>query len=542
MRICIFIILFFSITSFVFGQTLPVGFPIIEEMDRISQLKYSDSVLNDSYLIRLGSKIDSEKNIQLIKNIRFGFFPLNFSLFNNLERPYWYSPYAMIPSKGAQIYTSGGIYLSGKYFSIEVFPEFVFSSNSSFDGFSGFAEDNLNRRYFLDLRRGDSPELFGSGNYLKLGLGQSKIVSKLGSIELGLSNRNLWWGPGQWNSLTISNNAPGFLHGVFGTHRPAKTFFGSFEFQLISGFLNSKKYAPTQIKELNEEYFDPLEKRERYLNALSFSLNPKWVKGLHVGATRTVQTFRDSVNVKKFIDVFPVFWGITKEAVGSDLIGKSDKGRDQQISVFFRYIIYRLGFEFYGEYGRRDHALNIRDLILNPEHSRAFILGFNKTINLIDSKKILLRSEITHQLQSVNWITRPSSNQAWHTNGTVGGFSNFDQAMGVGIGTGSNIQIFELSVINNYNKIGFYSERLVQHADFYDVANLSSYGYKPWVDYTLGPIINHRWKNLLLSARVLFTYTNNYFWSQSNGVQDSFPTLNNKFSNSSQFNLIYYIK
>lgn len=540
-RLLFFFIFFISFVN-LFAQSLPSGYPVYEEAIRRGQLipNKSDS-LNFSFMQQPGIKFPNTSFAKELNSIKLGVVPIRLSTFLNSSRPYWYSPQGMIPGKGAQVYASGGVFASHRFFEIDLQPEINVAQNSSYEGYQALTGTNVDFFFFQALARGDQPETYGNGSYSRIGFGQSKLVGKLGAFEAGVSTRNLWWGPGQWNALTFSNNAPGFFHVTAGTHRPAKTFFGSFEFQLISGLPKSKKYTPLQQESLNRSVGQK-SNRNRYLNALTFSIQPKWIKGLSFGATRTVQTFTDSVSLKSFIDVFPVFWGVTKQAVGSDLVGESDRGRDQQISVFFRYLFPKIGFEFYGEYGRRDHALNMRDLVLSPAHSRAYILGFNKVFHLSGDKLIQIRSEMTQQAQSVNWVVRANSTTPWGTNGTIGGFTSWDQAMGVGAGMGANVQMIELSLVEKLNKIGIYFERRAPFADFYDTADLAKNGYKPWIDFTAGPVIDRQWNNLLISARMLFTYTNNYYWSQNSGPQYDFPQLNSKFSTSTQVNLIYMLK
>lgn len=530
-RFHIFVVtLWITSLHFLAAQTIPSGYPIFEEAIRRNQLisESADSI-KFSFLQGPSLKFPNTSIEKSLSSIELGIVPVRITTFLNSSRPYWFSPQGMIPGKGGQVYISGGVFASHKFFEIDLQPEINLAQNSSYPG-------SLTLRTISG--NGDYPERYGKGTYSRIGMGQSKAVLKLGAFEGGVSTQNIWWGPGQWNALTFSNNAPGFFHVTAGTHRPAKTFFGSFEFQLISGLPKSKKYLAYQSEELNNHHIlKP--NRNRYLNALTFSIQPKWIKGFSFGATRTVQTFADSVSIKKFIDVFPVFWGVSKEQVGSDLVGKSDKGRDQQITLFFRQVIPKAGMEFYGEFGRRDHALNLRDLIISPAHSRAYLFGLNKVFSVSNTKIFQIRSEIIQQAQSVNWIVRAASTTPWGTNGTIGGFTNWDQFMGPGVGMGANVQMIEIALVENYNKVGLYIERKVNFADFYDTADLWDKGYKPWVDFTAGPILDHQWKNLLLSARMLFTYTNNYYWTQSAGPQFDFPDLNGKFSTSTQLNLIY---
>lgn len=536
-KVLIFFFVLLSINSF--SQSLPSGYPVFEENFRRLQIS-GDSVLNESWLVRPNLQFDSIYFDE--SSINIGFVPFRSTVLVNTNRPYWNSTQGMIPSKGGQVYLSGGAFINYKYFQIDFQPEINLAQNLAFDGFEGFDETEINRAYFVSHRRGDQPELYGNGAYSRFGLGQSKVVGKFGAFEIGVSSQNIWWGPGQWNALTFSNNAPGFPRAMIKTHRPAKTFFGTFEVELLSGVLKSKKLVPTQNDELNNEFFEPIRNKPRYLNALLFTIQPKWIEGLSFGASRTVQTFTDSVNVKKFIDVFPVFWGLTKESVGSDLVGESDRGRDQQITVFFRYVIPKFGVEFYGEFGRRDHALNWRDLILSPSHSRSYLLGFNKIFKIEGTKFIQLRSEITHQQQSINWLVRPKGQTSWHSNATVGGFSNLDQSMGVGIGLGSNVEILELSFVNHFDKIGLYFERLGNNQDLFDKIQMDRLGYRPWIDYSSGILFDKKFERFIISTRNLFTYTNNYQWSQSEIKDGDFYAKNPKVSFHSNLTILYFFK
>lgn len=528
----------FICSSYSLAQSLPSGYPSLEEYFRRGQLR-GDTLDISSWMLRPNVKFDTTPDPA---HIHFMFVPFRISTILNTGRPYWNSPQGMIPAKGAQVYASGGISISHKYFEITLQPEINIAQNSTYMGFQGFDEEELNRLYFRNLRRGDQPELFGKGAYSRVGVGQSKIVGKLGAFEAGISTQNIWWGPGQWNALTFSNNAPGFPHGMIKTQRPAKTFFGSFEFELLSGMLKSNKFNPTQKEELNASFYRPLRNKSRYLNALMFSIQPKWIKGFYFGASRTVQTFSDSVSTSNFVDVLPVFWGVTKQSVGSDLIGRSDRGRDQQITAFFRYVFPQAGFEFYGEFGRRDHALNLRDLTLSPAHARSYLLGFNKLFKLTGHKMIQIRSEVTQQQQSINRVVRANSTTPWHTNATIGGFSNMDQALGVGIGMGSNIQVLEVSLVEKFDKLGVYFERLGNNQDFYDEGEMTELGYKPWIDFTFGALFDKQFDRILISTKTNLTYTNNYQWSGKSPTITDFAATNTKFSFHSNWSLIYFFR
>ncbi|WP_404877454.1 capsule assembly Wzi family protein, partial [Klebsiella pneumoniae] len=76
-------------------------------------------------------------------------------------------------------------------------------------------------------------------------------------LSVGISSENLWWGPGIYNSLLMSNNAPGFWHLTFNSRKPLKTPIGDFEWQLIGGKLVEDTSALLEIKNLTTNYYNP---------------------------------------------------------------------------------------------------------------------------------------------------------------------------------------------------------------------------------------------------------------------------------------------
>lgn len=524
---------------------IPAGFPVLEERARINQLS-SDSVGPSLFIRPILNYPDtlSKKDLTIAGNdIEFTLLPALSTVRVNTKRPYGFGDYGMIPTPGAQLYIAGGVHYQWKELGITFYPDLVFAQNAAFNGFQGLGNAFLDRIRFLYWNTGDNPERFGFNAYSKISLGQSRISYGFKSFEIAIANQNIFWGPGQFNSLTFSNNAPGFPMASIGTRKPAKTFLGNFEIQMISGILNSTRQDPTQSDSLNALYYRPNREKNRYINGLTISYNPKWVPGFYFGATRTVQTFTDSVGAS-FIDIFPVFWGLTKQSVGSDLIGESDKGRSQQISMFGRYIHRPSKLEIYFEFGKRDHALNWRELILNPEHARAYIFGFNKLIRIeeLDSD-ILIRGEITHQQESINRYIRYlglGGGFSWHMNGSLGGITHHGQPTGVGIGTGSNIQSLEISKIDGLNKAGIFFERLENTVDYYYKVQFQNTERKPWVDLSLGFLYDKQFNNLLLSSKLQLIHARNYQWQLDPASTPDFPKGKNLTSVMAQASVVYF--
>ena len=470
--------------------------------------------------------------------------PIYFNTRLDGTRPYVGGEYGMIPASGTQLFASTGIQARFSILHFQLQPEFVTAQNLPFPGFSDtFSSGTIGAR-FLFWNIGDSPERFGNSSYTKAFLGQSSISLRAGAFELGAGTKNIWWGPGQWNSLIFSNNAPGFPHISFNTSKPAKTFLGHFEGQMLIGKLESSNQAPTQNDELNSGYFSPLNSDWRYLNALMLSYSPKWIPGLSFGYARTYQYY-NSERPKDLKGWLPVLEPMAKEKLftnGNSVI-YDDRRQSQQISVFGRYKMTKARAEVYFQFGRRDHALNWREFFLNPEHARAYQVGFLKLAELSKSNKLLqIRGELTHQQESVNRYLRYDlyGGLTWHTHGQVRGFTNYGQPMGVGIGTGSNVQTLEVSLVEDWNKWGVLFERLENNQDFYYRAFGQHGERKPWIDWSSALLWNTSYKDLFISARLQGTYARNYQWGLSETSTPEFPVSQNLFSLHSQVNLIYF--
>ncbi|MCH7401718.1 capsule assembly Wzi family protein [Belliella kenyensis] len=537
-----------GLLSNTFAQSLSSGQPILEEYLRRNQIANESAVAGSFSLrpvINDYRNLFQEEQDSLKKIMDFGLMPITSISRYNTNRPYGHGDYGMIPSNGLQQYVSAGFFAKFSVLHLQFQPELIYAQNAAFDGFSSDFSNSVNQARFFFWNFGDGPERFGTEAYSRFYWGQSSISLKFKSLELGASTKNIWWGPGQWNALTFSNSAPGFPHLTFNTYKPIQTFLGNFEFQLLVGRLEDSGIAPSQFDELNGRYFQNFSGDWKYLNAVMFSYAPKWVPGFTIGLTRTFQRYSENP-FNSLRDYLPVFEGLQKVNFfdNGNTVDYDRDGYDQQLTIFTRYFNKEAKAEIYFEYGRRDHAFNWRELILNPEHTRAYILGFGKLFDLANSDKMLqVRGEMTHQQASVNRYIRYGllGGTTWHMHHQARGFTNYGQALGVGIGTGSNIQTLEFSLVEKFNKMGLLFERLENHQDFYYRAFGQQKEHQPWVDLSIGLLYDKRWNNLLLSSKLQLINGINYQWQLAPESTPEFPRGENLFSIHSQVSLIYLL-
>ncbi len=533
-----------------YGQTIMPNYPILEEYMRRSQLLGEDSSQFSFNLRPMdlpkgsfdkllnGQPLDKEKLVQ--DSDYFSVLPIRQTFAFNSTRPYGWGNGPMLPNVGFQNYTQLGLSLKFSILRIQLAPEFVALENRPFQGFSGDFSNSVNRARFFYWRFGDYPERFGEESISFLWWGQSKLSLQYGAFETGISTENIFWGPGQFSSLTFSNNARSFPHLTLKTRKPAKTFLGHFEGEILIGRLEDSGFFPSQIPELNQELSNRFTGDYRYLNALTLSYRPKWVPEMTLGISRTHQQYSAQMG-KSISDYLPIFEPFQKTVYGFD---RDSEGRDQQVTFFGKYAIPKGKLELYFEYGKRDHAFNWREPILNPEHARAYLFGIQKLWKLSHPNQFIqIRSELLHQQESINRIIRYAGlggGYTWHTHGQARGFANYGEALGTGPGVGSNVQTIEIAFVEKFNKLGILFERLENNQDFYYRAFGTQNERKPWIDLSIGFLANYRWEKILLSSKIQLINAMNYQWQLAPSSSVNFPKGENKFSVFGQTHLIYF--
>jgi hypothetical protein len=209
MQKVLFIISCCFVSFIALSQSMPIGQAGTDEMLRVLQLTGKldpansftarpfnyNKKLNRSNIYHL---IDSSENMRLAdftsgKYLQFSVLPLEINTRYNSHHPYDWNDEGMIKSKGFANEISAGVYARVGPLSIQLQPEYVTVANPEYETTAGYG--------------------FNSGKkFSKFYLGQSAIRLNFGPVSLSASTENLWWGPGQYSSLLMSNNAPGFEH------------------------------------------------------------------------------------------------------------------------------------------------------------------------------------------------------------------------------------------------------------------------------------------------------------------------------------------
>ena len=538
------------------AQVLNAGQPFYEEL--IRRMDIAGELESDlSFLLRpidlrkinsdrIDSILGGKTIYRKLKNKNgFSLVPFQTSFRYNPSNLGTYGDRIMVPTAGFQTSLSAGFFVKIGILNVQFQPEAVFAQNSPFEGFPDGFDALTTTKRFIYWNFGDYPERFGEGGYRKFWWGQSKISLTGNHIEIYAGTQNIHWGPGQFNSLIIGNNAPGFAHLSINTVKPLKTFLGFFETQIIIGRLENSFFAPTQNKGLNDQFYIPVESDWRYLNGFSLVYNPKWTPGFYLGVNRTFQV-NNNLMGNTLADYFPIFQFFQKQKIfeNGNSITYDNLGNDQQVSIFTRLVARKAKAEFYFEYGRRDHSFNWREFILNPEHARAYLIGFQKLVSLeAPFTYIQVRAEMVQQQESVNrYIRYPGlgGNLTWHTHGIARGFSNEGQALGVGIGTGSNSQLMEVAYVNATSKLGVLFSRVENNQDFYEKAFGQKEQKNPWIDFGLSLLADKSWDKFTLLSKLSLVSSDNKQWKSFLKPDKSFTNPKSSFNTMIQVDLLIH--
>lgn len=523
------IFFFIFITHISFSQNINVNNDFINSFLRSEVLKgniksdYSFNIKPLSYNEFNESIEDQSVKIFETKKklIELKFLGIEYFAEFNSHHPYNRNNGSMIPNRGYQHLISPGFFLKIGPLNLQLKPEQHYSDNKKFDGFwEGHYSEVWAKRYQL-WNHIDMPERFGEKRHNSIDFGQSSVRLNWKKLSLGISNENLWWGPSIRNSIMMSNHAKGFKHITFNTIKPIKTFIGNFEWQLISGRLESSGYTPprTDFEHAGTKLYVPKINQKgrtddwRYLQALVISYSPKFVDGLSFGFIRWVQMYSALVEGEYWWmegnpSYFPVF---------SNLLRKNDKYENyeaqtnQAAGLFLRWYWKDSNAEFYFEFHHNDSKQNLRDLLLDSDHSRAATIGLQKIFKL-NTEDILFNWEWTQMEQNASRLIRNAG--SWYEHKWVyDGYTNRGEVLGSSIGPGSNSHYFSINRVRSNEKLGLGLEIIDHDNDFYHETFASARDYRRyWKDINFHFNFHKKFNDFNISSNLVYIRSLNYQW------------------------------
>jgi hypothetical protein len=317
----------------------------------------------------------------------------------------------------------------------------------------------------------DHPQRFGNSAYSQLDPGQSSLRVDLPFVTAGVTTANEAWGPGQEFPILLGNNAAGFPHIFAGTSEPLNIFVAKVHLRAFWGELFQSGFSPVTGPEDYTSRAEP--GTRRFATGLVASAELRGIPGLEVGGARFFHMIWPVSGIPR--SYFTQFLGgFLKKDIRPDRIhdprfpqGTDETGisSNQILSVFARWVLPHSGFELNAEYGREDHAYDLRDLAQEPDHSRAYSLGARKVFSTNGESMTAGRFEVLNfQLPQ---LARYRGEGEFYVHGLIRqGHTYKGQLLGAdaGVGTGAG----SVTAVDHYSKTGSWTaswHRIVNRED-----------------------------------------------------------------------------
>jgi hypothetical protein len=221
---------------------------------------------------------------------------------------------------------------------------------------------------FLQPSQIDRPQRFGRRRYARLDPGNSVLRLDVGPVAFGGSTSAQGWGPAVTHPLLLGPNAGGFRHLFVGTSRPAGIGIGRLHLRSLVGRLDE---SPVFVG-----------RRGRVASAAVAVFSPRGVPGLELGGARFYHLFSppDQVGLRALGRPFEGIFINANRSYDATSADTALQQANQLASGFVSWTFPRAGVRAYGEFLRNDNPVSGRDLVLEPDHSSAYLLGVQRAL------------------------------------------------------------------------------------------------------------------------------------------------------------------
>lgn len=307
----------------------------------------------------------------------------------------------------------------------------------------------------------DLPQRFGANEQEYIEPGASFIRVDGFGFAAGISTETLRWGPARRYPPVLSGTAPGFLHGFLGTGRPVSVGIGTLEAEATWGRLTKSAW------------FDTLPDDGRLFAGLVLAFTPAG-SGLTVGGSRVYSRYlpEDGLSLDELL-LGP--YGGVRINPG---LGAPDAD-NQMLSAFFRWVFPESRAEVYGEYARDDHWEDADDLLMELDHSRAFVVGLQKVFSgPAGEPRLRVAGEVANLHSSTTWLSGRGQAIFYTHSQIVEGHTHRGQLLGAPIGPGADAQYVAADWFLPRGLVGLGLERVRYDNEVYYQRHAYQFSYR----------------------------------------------------------------
>jgi len=398
-----------------------------------------DSTDINSFMIRSTQALQNLNTTHLFKYKSFSIksLQLTYNNQNNSFLPYGSNDGNMYPSRGKQERFSAGANIRWGILDINIQPELVKLENIPQELFKGNENDRnyWTRYYYVVANNIDDFRQFGKMPINSISLGQSIVGLSTKIWSAGVSNENIWWGPGQFNSLIFTNNAPGFLHAYIQTNKPIETGLGNFEFKMISGKLDSLNWINPDQRMMCAMWpgaIIPKTNQQRVIQAFTINYSPKWFPNLYLGYAYSTQHY--STKTDKYFEPFAsAKTNADKYSIGAVMMRlKLPKENAEIYAELGQPRSFGFPWQYFNDTAINGFVFGIKKIFLSRNNKSYIEFNFEATqLKLMDANEIFISGDILNIPKNNSFYTSPNIRQ---------GYTNEAQILGASIGPGSASQ------------------------------------------------------------------------------------------------------
>ncbi|MEO9476664.1 MAG: capsule assembly Wzi family protein [Cyclobacteriaceae bacterium] len=392
--------------------------------------------------------------------------------------------------------------------SVTIQPALYFSQNKAFD--LGPELSSTKSTYNYQYANGiDWVMRYGDKAFTDINLGQSEIRYTIRHFSVSASTQNITFGPSVFNPIVLSQQAAGIPHLEIGTTPIAISVKDkriiAVTGQIYYGLLRESNYFNNDNTD-NQRYYGALN-----IEIIPLAIFPNLKLGFHKALYNYTQHF-DAADL-----LAPISVPNTDE-----LSNITNDSYDQLASFSVDWAFPEIGFRAYTEFAKNDFTGSFRHTILEPEHSRAYTLGFEKHTSFENGHEIQLIYEHSNLSRNHTYLWRPEPTfYVHHINRQ--GYTLNGQVLGAGIGPGSvNDQLNALYKFADLD-IGLTLQRTEFNKD-YLVTQISD-KKRHNVEYSAGLHCKKSFKVIDVSADLTLSKTLNRYYVERNDVTNVYSAI-----------------
>tara|TARA_Y100000590_G_C15747715_1_gene1022836 strand:- start:1721 stop:3217 length:1497 start_codon:yes stop_codon:yes gene_type:complete len=272
--------------------------------------------------------------------------------------------------KGSAIFSGLNLSYISEYFYFSLEPYYYFNENHFVKNTKRPATQNADPDVFNVL---NDNRYFHENPYISYGLRESSFILKFKNIGIGISNSNMWWGPGIHTSLTMTNNTSGFPYFLISSIDEKRIKNVGIDFRYIFTRLN---------KNIGNPYYTAFVFTTRFYTQPIFSIG--FSRNYLSGGIYSDGSFS---GIDAAILPFELLFIDSKIDKNSNGFSGHDYW-DQTLVGFAVMEFPRSKLKLFIEIGTDDHRQNWSDLRSHPDHNAASIIGMRK-YGLFNNKMLI---------------------------------------------------------------------------------------------------------------------------------------------------------